>query len=251
MSETEVTQELFAAVMGGERPGYFTTNPEDTTNTGWKKLPVECVSWYAAIAFCNKLSLADGKEPVYSIKISGVEVDWENLAYSEIPADALNSNIAAWDAVTMDASKNGYRLPTEMEWMWAAMGATLGGTDVSTTGQDKTFAGDNGNNNIDDYAWHGTNSSSTTHEVGKKNANELGLRDMSGNVWEWCWDWYDNYPTGEKQDYEGPDSGSGRALRGGSYYNPKSDSAVAARTSNTMGSYYTINTAGFRVVCGD
>jgi uncharacterized protein YjdB len=244
MGETEVTQELFEAVMEtGVRPSNCTSNPEDSSNpNGWKKLPVESVSWYDAIAFCNKLSLADGKEPVYSV--SGI-TDWATLAYIDIPT-STNGN---WNAAIMDTTKNGYRLPTEMEWMWAAMGAdTENPGQPNTTGYLKAFAGSNGSNSIDDYAWYNSIASSKTHEVSKKTANELGLKDMSGNVNEWCWDWYgSSYPTGSQPDYPGGTSGSYRVVRGGSWSNNATDCTVAFRDHGYLG--YGSFTLGFRVVC--
>jgi formylglycine-generating enzyme required for sulfatase activity len=161
MGETEVTQELFQAVMG-TNPTYLTSGAADGETQNQR--PVEYVNWYAAIAFYNKLSITSGKDPVYSV--SGI--DWANLAYSSIPT-YINTT---WDAVGMDISKNGYRLPTETEWMWAAMSADTT-SQPNTAGYSKDFAGSTGSNNIGNYAWYGGNSSKT-HEVGKKTANELG-----------------------------------------------------------------------------
>jgi formylglycine-generating enzyme required for sulfatase activity len=245
MGETEVTQELFEAVMGtGVRPSYFTSNPEDPANPdGWKKLPVEKVAWYAAIAFCNKLSLLDGKDPVYSV--SGVS-DWATLAYSAIPVGSPNND---WNAADMDATKNGYRLPTEMEWMWAAMGADTT-NQPNTTGYAKAFAGDDGNNIVGDCAWNYNNSGSTSHEVGKKNPNELGLKDMSGNLDEFCWDRYGSYPSGEWTDYTGAGavSGASRVYHGGNHSQAVLFDPVAMRAY--VYPYEAHNIMGFRVVCG-
>jgi formylglycine-generating enzyme required for sulfatase activity len=224
MGETEVTQELFEAVMGaGTKPSYFTSNPEDVGADGWKKLPVERVRWYAAIAFCNKLSLANGKDLVYSVD----GINWNTLTYSAIPT----ASDSTWDAAIMDTTKNGYRLPTEMEWMWAAMGAdTADPGQRNTAGYSKAFAGSTGSNNVDDYVWHSGNSGGKTHEVGKQEANELGLKDMSGNVYEWCWNWFDySYPFGTLTDYTGATSSTYRVMRGGSWSNDKSYCTVASR----------------------
>jgi formylglycine-generating enzyme required for sulfatase activity len=179
VGETEVTQELFEAVMG-VNPSYFTAAGEAVA-----RRPVESVSWYAAIAFCNKLSLLDGKTPVYSVSVGGREVDWANLAYTGIPGPTSGFADKEWnDAVRRIG--NGYRLPYDMEWMWAAMGGNDGGPTVTTNGYAKPFAGSNGTNSMDDYAWHSGNAAVTTHEVKKKRPNELGLYDMTGNVAEWC-----------------------------------------------------------------
>jgi formylglycine-generating enzyme required for sulfatase activity len=105
--------------------------------------------------------------------------------------------------VTADFTKKGYRLPTEAEWEFAARGGT------STHGY--TYAG---SNTIDSVAWYYSNAGSTTHAVGGKTANELGLFDMSGNVWEWCWDWYGSYPGGAQSDPTGATWGTGRVRRG-------------------------------------
>jgi formylglycine-generating enzyme required for sulfatase activity len=245
MGETEVTQELFWTVMG-TNPSYFDGSSggspySKSTPVGeaQHKRPVEQVNWYDAIAFCNKLSLANGKEPVYSV--SGVG-DWAGLAYGAIPT----GDNAAWNAAVMDAGKNGYRLPTEMEWMWAAMGADKT-AQPNTTGYSKALAGSTGSNSVDDYAWYYYSSGSKTHEAGKKQANELGLKDMSGNGWEWCWDrWGSSIPAGTQTDYTGAASGTYRVVRGGSWNHDASSCAVSYRS---YGPNYRSSALGFRVAC--
>jgi formylglycine-generating enzyme required for sulfatase activity len=222
----------------GTNPSYFLSGADG--DEVQNRRPVERVNWYAAIAFCNNLSLAEGKDPVYSV--SGV--NWNTLTYSEIPT----THISTWDAATMDPAKNGYRLPTEMEWIWAAMGADRT-SQPNTAGYGKAFAGSTGSNSIGDYAWYGGggNSNSKTHEVGKKAANELGLKDMSGTGWEWCWDWSDSYPSGEQTDYAGSDSGTSRVNRVGSWGSNASYCTVADRYYYNP--YYGDDSLGFRVVC--
>jgi formylglycine-generating enzyme required for sulfatase activity len=260
MSETEVTQELFQAVMGVNPSGFDgSEGNEPAPGETQERRPVEQVSWYDAIAFCNKLSLADGKEPVYRVRVGGTsaQVDWAGLAYSSIPTWRNDD----WDSVVMDRSKNGYRLPTEMEWIWAAIGADAQPDTDTTWWYAKTFAGSNGSNILDDYAWHGNNSGGRTHETGKKLPNELGLYDMTGNVMEWCWDWYDSYPVWEQTDYAGPaskpsTSPSSRVIRGGHYLNKADSCEIAVRDHRVPvgGGTYGVPVAktsatGFRIVC--
>ena len=178
IGETEVTQELWEKVMG-KNPSNF---------QGWKKHPVENINWYHAIAFCNKLSLKLGLTPCYTLTILGNPVNFETLAFSEIPT----SYNADWNNTVLDMSKNGFRLPTEAEWEWAAKGGT----------EDK-WAGTNDEDKLKDYAWYESNSGYETHQVKMKEPNGYGLYDMSGNVAEWCWDLLGILPNPLPADYVG------------------------------------------------
>lgn len=194
IGETEVTQALYEAVMGknpsffnntgmqpfgpevaGEERPQFDTDP--ASGEVQKNRPVEQVNWYQAITFCNKLSLKLGLEPCYTVKKDGVPIDFAQLTYDEIPISNNKAN-AYWNDAGLDMSKNGFRLPTEAEWEWAAKGGT-----------DDTWAGTNDEKKLADYAWYMENAGMKTHEVKKKQPNRYGLYDMSGNVFEWCWDW--------------------------------------------------------------
>ena len=241
LGKYQITRQQFLDVMG-EDPSL------KDYSSGSMNDPVQMVNWYHAIAFCNKLSLLEGLIPVYTV--SGVS-DWANLAFSSIPT---TSN-ATWNAAECDFNATGYRLPTEMEWMWAAMGANkdarAGAIDaegINRTGYRKGYAGQGygGGTSIDDYAWYTSNSSSKTHPVGEKLPNELGLYDMSGNVWEWCGDRYGTYPTGTQTDYRGAGSGSYRVFRGGSWGSNASYCTVAYRRHNNP--YYQYNRYGFRIL---
>ncbi len=131
-----------------------------------------------------------------------------------------------------------FRLPTEAEWEYAARGGNMS--------QGYKYSG---SNTIDDVAWYSDNSSETTHKVGTKAPNELGLYDMSGNVWEWCSDWYDEnyYSSSPSNNPTGPTSGSYRVDRGGSWGNNARSCRVSYRDRSTpdyRDCYY-----GFRLVC--
>ena len=155
--------------------------------------PVVKANWYDAILYCNWLSRQKGLEPAYFIDTT--QVDTNNLSdYDDL----------RW-IVSWDSSSNGFRLPTEAEWEYAARGGVRKDTFMYS-----------GSDDLDLVAWWSNNSSGRTHTAATRKANELGLHDMSGNVWEWCWDWYaDEFQAGPNP--HGADSGSSRGVRGGSW----------------------------------
>jgi formylglycine-generating enzyme required for sulfatase activity len=172
-------------------------------------LPVENISWYEAVEYCTKLSLKEGLTPAYR---------------------------GSGDAIACDFNASGYRLPTEAEWEYAAKGGA----------KDYLIYEYAGSNNVDGVAWYSGNSGNTTRPVGTKQPNSLGLYDMSGNVWEWCWDWYGSYGGGNQTNPAGASSGTYRVERGGSWFHDAAYVRSAFRNSDTPSSrYYAL---GFRLV---
>ena len=182
IGETEVTQELWEAVMGSN-PSVF---------SGYPQRPVECVSWNNCQEFITKLNNLTGKN---------------------------------------------FRLPTEAEWEYAARG-----------GNKSNGYKYSGSNTIGNVAWYTDNSGFETHDVKTKQANELGIYDMSGNVWEWCQDWYGSnyYSNSPSTNPTGPTSGSARVLRGGGWYDNAGYCRVSYRNFDIPGSRG--NNSGFRLI---
>lgn len=171
LSETEVTQAQYQAVMGNN-PSQLKEKPD----TG--QHPVEQVSWFDAVKYCNRVSELEGLKPCYTIQ--GEQVEWP------------------------DAACPGYRLPTEAEWEYAAR-----------ADQPYQYAGSDA---LDRVAWHSGNANNTTHPVAQKAPNAWFLYDMSGNVSEWVWDRYsDSYLGAETQNPSGPGVGGYSPLRGGEF----------------------------------
>lgn len=170
IGETEVTQELWTAVMGSN-PSHFTGNMQ---------LPVETVSWDACQTFISRLNELTGET---------------------------------------------FRLPTEAQWEYAARGGNKS--------KGYTYSG---SNEIDEVAWYDDNSDEMTYHVKTKAPNELGIYDMSGNVWEWCSDWYGSYSSAAQTDPTGPATGYYRVMRGGSWVDDAMLCRVAIRGGSTPAS---------------
>lgn len=172
----------------------------NTPSWGWQyDRPIVNVSWYDAIEYANWASEQQGYKKVYSI---------------EINSEGIRK-------VNFDPIANGYRLPTEAEWEYAAR-----------AGENYEYSG---SNQIEDVAWYVGNSGSHANPVKRKKANKAGLFDLSGNVLEWCWDWFGDYKAQPMVDYKGPEFGSERVLRSGSWSDTPGYCRVALRNFGSPG----------------
>jgi len=176
LAKYEVSQAEYQELMGNN-PSFF-TGPE---------LPVEQISWFDAIKYCNRLSEKEGLSPAYTIE---------------------------GNSVTWDRSANGYRLPTEAEWEYACRAGT---TTPFYTGADITGAQANFNGSRPYKNSAPSEYRQTTIKPGSFDPNPFGIYDMHGNVGEWCWDWNAEYAAGEQADPAGSNTGSYRVFRGGSW----------------------------------
>jgi formylglycine-generating enzyme required for sulfatase activity len=203
MGKYPVTQAKYQAVMK--------TNPSEFKRSSGgdnpANRPVEQVSWYDAIVFCNRLSMNEGLRPAYRISGSTDPSDWGNVP--------KNENVK-WNAVEIVASSNGYRLPTEAQWEYACRAGTTTAFNWGTNNISSSEANYDASQ-VDVYnTAEGTYIQRTT-EVGSYAPNAWGLYDMHGNVYEWCWDWLGHYSSSAQADPKGAASGMYRVRRGGSW----------------------------------
>ena len=209
--------------------------------------PVYYVSWYDTIVYCNLRSIDEGLTPVYAINGETDPAKWSGIKKGTVAGvpkyygpDSINKT---WDAITFDITANGYRLPTEAEWEYIAREGKTSGTEFS------------GSNTLEAVAWCQNNSEDKAHEVktdkvpGTDSANALGVYDMSGNVWDWCWDWYGD--ISDTTDATGPvsisSSRADRENRGGSWKFTSKYCTVSIRGDCGYPNLR-LNDIGFRVV---
>ena len=204
---TETTQQQFEEVMG--------VNPSAVKQTGREQVPVDSMTFEQVLIFCNRLSQREGFDPVYDQTPEG----W--VAFHE---------------------RNGYRLPLEAEWEYAARATTT--TEFYTGALEPRSRG---REHVWRAAWYHSNSKGRPQNVAWREPNGWGLFDMLGNVSEYCWDWYGDYPLTTEFDLRGPTRGNrGRVFRGGCWYDKMPAMRVTQRRYHRPD--WPLNVLGFRVV---
>ena len=227
--ETEVTRQMWADLKAVQSS--LPADPTDVSYGSGMMNPVQRVTWRQTVLFANLLSKQRGLQQVY-------------YTDSSLTAPINSSND---QTVYVNWNANGYRLPTEGEWEYFTRAGTTGPFSVNEPAYNSsTYQSCSAGSLtvLENVAWFCANSGSATHPAGSKAANPWGLKDVHGNVWEWCWDWYGSYPAAGQTDFHGSSSGSNRVLRGGGwnvnpqaarsgsrpYYNPgSSDGSIGFR----------------------
>lgn len=256
--QTEYTLEASPSLCISSSTTYALAGQTDT------KRPVENVTWYDAVYFCNAKSERDGLSPAYKITVT--EISQHSSGTSSDDSVSSNTYHIKAAKVTLVENANGYRLPTEAEWEFAARGGdpdgentewnySFSGANCAKNGSEIVTYTESYNLGLDDVGWYSYNNKngestsesqtynnssqafladgSGTHEVGMLKANSLGLYDMSGNVAEWCYDWYGDVTTTAVSNPTGPGSDTSSAekkmRRGGSWYHSANQTAVCYR----------------------
>jgi formylglycine-generating enzyme required for sulfatase activity len=238
IAKYETTNALWNRVRAwGEANGYIFASPPE--GTGADNEPVTGVIWRDAVVWCNAYSEEQGRQPVYYLEDG--ETVLRASSDTAIRKDGDDYVYQDADRAVMKRTKNGFSLPLATEWEFAARGG-----DPARTEWYYPYAG-----SIDplEAGWIGPNSNQSTHQVGTKKANSLGIYDMTGNVYEWYWDWSGNITTGTPVEGPAfPGSSRTRVCGGGYYGNQEKSAHVSSRM--TMPPTSTYSGYGFRLVCG-